>query len=128
MPYECKGATGWFEISRSGGRERAMREPGLDRHDWESEYATLEPELEDSPRETLPALGDLVERMVRERGIPAGQPVADGDTEEIFVTLREARETAERVDRAEDVDPGDVAAAVNLYREVYDHVLAELRE
>jgi hypothetical protein len=31
--------------------------------------------------------------------------VADEDTEEIFVTLREARETADRVDRAEDVDP-----------------------
>lgn len=48
--------------------------------------------------------------------------MADEDTEEIFVTLREARETAE------DVDPGDVAAAVNLYREVYDHTLAELRD
>lgn len=99
-----------------------MREPGLDRHDWETEWATLEPELEDSPREALPALGDLVERMVRERGIPAGEPVADEDTEEIFVTLREAWETAE------DVDRGDVAAAVNLYREVYDHTLAELRD
>ena len=105
-----------------------MREPGLDRHDWESEWVTLEPQLEDSPREALPALGDLVERMVRERGIPAGEQVADQDDEEIFVTLREARETADRVDRAEDVDPGDVAAAVNLYREVYDHMLAELRE
>lgn len=105
-----------------------MREPGLERHDWESEWASLEPELQDSPREALPALGDLVERMVRERGIPAGEPVADEDTEEIFVTLREARETADRVDRAEDVDPGDVAAAVNLYREVYDHMLADLRQ
>lgn len=105
-----------------------MREPGLERHDWESEWASLEPELRDSPREALPALGDLVERMVRERGIPAGEPVADEDTEEFFVTLREARETADRVDRAEDVDPGDVAAAVNLYREVYDHMLAELRQ
>jgi hypothetical protein len=105
-----------------------MREPGLDRHDWESEWASLEDDLEDSPREALPAIGDLVERMVRERGIGAGDPVAEEGTEEIFVTLREARETADRVDRAEDVDPGDLAAAVNLYREVYDYVLAELRE
>jgi hypothetical protein len=104
-----------------------MHEPGLDLHEWESEWATLEPELEDSPREALPALADLVERVVRERGIPAGEPVADEATEEIFVTLREARETVDRVDRAEDVDPGDVAAAINLYREVYDHLLAELR-
>jgi hypothetical protein len=105
-----------------------MREPGLDRHDWESEWASLEEDLADSPRETLPAIGDLVERMVRERGIGIGDPVAEEPTEEIFVTLREARETADRVDRAEDVDPGDVAAAVNLYREVYDYMLAELRE
>jgi hypothetical protein len=105
-----------------------MREPGLDRHDWETEWANLEPELEDSPREALPALGDLVDRMVRERGIPAGEPVADEDAEEIFVSLREAREIADRVDRAEDVDPGDVAVAVNLYREVYDYMIAEFRE
>ena len=105
-----------------------MREPGLDRHDWESEWASLEEDLQDSPRETLPAIGDLVERMVRERGIGLGDPVAEEDTDEIFVTLREARETAERVDRAEDVDPGDVAAALNLYREVYDYMLTELRE
>jgi hypothetical protein len=105
-----------------------MREPGLDRHDWETEWANLEPELEDSPREALPALGDLVDRMVRERGIPAGEPVADEDAEEIFVSLREAREIADRVDRAEDVDPGDVAVAVTLYREVYDYMIAEFRE
>jgi hypothetical protein len=105
-----------------------MREPGLDTHDWESEWASLEDGLKDSPREALPAIGDLVDRMVRERGIGTGDPVAEEGTEEIFVTLREARETADRVDRAEDVDPGDVAAAVNLYREVYDYVLAELRE
>ncbi len=105
-----------------------MREPGLDRHDWESEWASLEPDLQDSPRETLPAIGDLVERMVRERGIPVDEPVGEGGVDEIAVSLRGAREIAERVDRAEDVDPGDVAAAVNLYREVYDHMLAELRD
>lgn len=105
-----------------------MREPGLDRHEWESEWASLEPDLQDSPRETLPALGDLVERMARERGIAIDEPVADGGADELAVTLREARETATRVESAEDVDPGDVAAAVNLYREAYDHLLAELRE
>jgi hypothetical protein len=105
-----------------------MREPGLDTHAWESEWATIEPDLEDSPREALPALGDLVERMVQERGIPAGEPVADEDTEEIFVNLREAREIAERVERAEDVDPGDIALAINLYREVYEYIIAEFRD
>ena len=127
MSRECRAPIGCFKRP-DRALTGSMREPGLDRHDWESEWASLEEDLQDSPRETLPAIGDLVERMAHERGIGLGDPVAEEDTEEIFVTLREARETAERVDRAADVDPGDVAAAVNLYREVYDYIIAELRE
>jgi hypothetical protein len=104
-----------------------MREPGLDTHDWESEWASLEEDLADSPRETLPAIGDLVERMASERGIAVDEVIAE-DTEEIHVSLRAAREIAERVDRAETVDPGDVGRALTLYREVYDYILAEFRE
>jgi hypothetical protein len=40
-----------------------MLEPGLDRHEWESEWATLEEELADSPADVLPELDDLVARM-----------------------------------------------------------------
>jgi hypothetical protein len=30
-----------------------MRDPGLARHDWETDWAELEEDLEDSPREAL---------------------------------------------------------------------------
>jgi hypothetical protein len=101
-------------------------EPGLDRHEWESELATLEEGLTDDPAGTLPALADLVERMLEERGLPPGDPVADdGIDPEILASYRAARETADLVDGEEDVDPGDVAAAIGNLRAVFDHIVAE---
>lgn len=101
-------------------------EPGLDRHDWESEFAALEPELEDSPREALPELLALVDRMLEERGYAPDDPVADdGDDPEILAEYRAARDTANALERAEDLSPGDVAAAINGLRAVYEYLIAE---
>lgn len=36
----------------------ATPEPGLDRHEWESEMQALEPELEDSPANPLTRIRD----------------------------------------------------------------------
>jgi hypothetical protein len=101
-------------------------EPGLDRHEWESELATLEDGLADDPAGTLPALADLVERMLEERGLPPDDPVADdGIDPEILTSYRAGREIADLVDRDEDVDPGDVGAAIANLRAVFDHIVAE---
>jgi hypothetical protein len=102
-------------------------EPGLDRHGWESEFQALEPELEDAPREALPELLGLVERMLGERGYSPDDPVAgDGDEPEILAEYRAARETTNALERGGDAaGPGDVAAAVTGLRTVYDHLLAE---
>ena len=101
-------------------------EPGLDRHDWESELETLEPGLRDAPAEALPDLGDLVERLLAERGYEVGDPVAEeGADPDVVGEYRSARETADRCERGEAVDPGDVAAAVNGLRAVFDHLVAE---
>ena len=97
-----------------------MREPGLDRHEWETEWQTIADELEDSPAETLPELGDLIERMLVERGFPLNDEVADDGIEpEILVEFRSAREVTQRVERGEDVDPGDIGEAIQNYRDVY---------
>jgi hypothetical protein len=105
----------------------ATPEPGLDRHDWESELATIEPDLRDSPAEALPELADLVGRMLAERGYDLGDPVARGGEErEVVAEYLSAREIADRVELAADVDPGDVAAAINGLRAIYDFVVAEL--
>ena len=101
-------------------------EPGLDRHEWESEMEALGPELADSPAEALPELDNLVERMLVERGFAVDDPVADDGVEpEILTEFRAARETLRMLERGDDVGPGDIAAAVNGYRAVYDHLIAE---
>jgi hypothetical protein len=104
----------------------SMQEPGLDRHEWESELETLEPELRDSPAEALPDLADLVERMLNERGFQMEDPLArEGNEPEIIREYRSAREVSDRTERGESVDPGDVAAAINGLRALYDHLLSE---
>ena len=97
-----------------------MRDPGLDRHDWETEYQELEEDLADSPAETLPELGDLIERMLVERGFPINDEVADdGIVPDILVEFRSAREVAQRVERGDDVDPGDIGDAIENFRDIY---------
>lgn len=104
-----------------------MSEPGLDRHEWETEWEQLEPLVVDSPIEALPELDDLVARMLAEAGYPIETPDSvdgEGVDPEALASFRAAHETTQQVDRGEDVDPGDVGQAIGLYREIYEHVLA----
>jgi hypothetical protein len=104
-----------------------MLEPGLDRHEWESEWQALEEQLADAPAESLPELDDLVARMLDARGFAVDDPVAvEGDDREIIAEFRAARETTRLVESgSDDVSPGDVAAAINGYRAVIEYLLAE---
>ncbi|TMK73175.1 MAG: hypothetical protein E6G50_02410 [Actinobacteria bacterium] len=106
-----------------------MLEPGLDRHEWESEWASLQEELEDSPADVLPELDRLVERMLEARGYDVSDPVAlEGEERDIVADFLAAREiTRLRTDDPDAVSPGDVAAAVNGYRSVYEAVMEERR-
>ena len=101
-----------------------MLEPGIDRHEWETEWAVLEPLLEDEPAETLPEVDDLVARMLDARGYAVDDPVArQGEEREVVAEFFAGREVADALRRGEDVDPGDVADAVNAYRELYEFLL-----
>jgi hypothetical protein len=103
----------------------AMQEPGLDRHEWETELQSLEDDLRDDPESGLPQLADLVERMLVERGFTPEDPVAsDGADPEILASYRAARETATLAERG-DVDPGDVGDAIEQLRAVFDYLVAE---
>ena len=103
-----------------------MVEPGLDRHEWETEFQALEESLADDPVEALPELRDLIHRMLEERGYAVDDPVfEDGIDPEIAAEYRSASDIARRVDRAETVDPGDVANAINGYRALYEHLRGE---
>ena len=103
-----------------------MVEPGLDRHEWETEWAALEPLVVDSPAEALPELDDLIRRMLVEAGYPVDTPDAvddEGIDPEVLGSYRAAHQLRMHVDRGEDVDPGDVGQAIGLYREIFEHVL-----
>ena len=105
-------------------------EPGLDRHDWQSEWEQLEPLVVDSPGEALPEVHDLVARMLEEAGYPtetADTVDDEGIDPEVLASFRAAGEITRQVDRGQDVDPGDIGAAVGLYREIYEHLMARDR-
>jgi hypothetical protein len=101
-------------------------EPGLDRHEWETEFQALEESLRDAPAEALPELQGLVERMLEERGFPIDDPVADdGIDPELRAEFTAARDISRRVDAGEDVGPGDVASAINGLVALYEHLIVE---
>src|SRR5690349_5168161 len=102
-----------------------MVEPGLDRHEWESEWESLQEDLEDSPADVLPELDSLVARMLEASGYAIDDPVArEGEERDIVADFLASREiTRLRADDPDSVSPGDIAAAVNGYREVYESLI-----
>jgi hypothetical protein len=104
-------------------------EPGVDRHEWESEMQALEDQLGENPAEVLPELDRLLERMLAETGYDLADPVTrEGDDREIVAEFLAAREITELAERDQgDIGPGDVAAAINGYRAVFDYVVSNRR-
>jgi hypothetical protein len=102
-----------------------MYDPGLDRHDWESEWQALDEDLRTEPAQALPELDGLVARMLEESGYDLTDPVVrEGDEREIVAEYLAAHELVEAAERdSEELSPGDVAAAINGYRAVFDHLV-----
>jgi hypothetical protein len=94
----------------------SMKEPGLDRHDWETEFASIEEGLHDDPQGALPELAGLVGRMLEERNVEEG--------DELMAEFHSARETAAQCERGE-ADAGDVGSAVESLRSVYETLIVE---
>jgi hypothetical protein len=89
-------------------------EPGLDLHEWETRWAEIEQALEEDPRGALPQACDIVEETV-------GSDYVDDDLDLSFAA---ARETANRLERGDEVDAGDVGAAVENLRAIRDRIRA----
>jgi hypothetical protein len=103
-----------------------MVEPGVDRHEWETEWEALEPLVVDSPAEALPEVDRLVERMLVERGYPTTEEEApDAADPALVAEFLEARRVATLVDAGENVDPGEIGAAITAYRNLYELLLEE---
>jgi hypothetical protein len=103
-----------------------VAEPGLHRHEWETEWQGLEPLVVDSPEEALPELDSLIERMLSERGYPTTEEAAHESTEpEVVAEFLEARRITNLVAGGETVDPSQIGAALTGYRSLYEFLLPE---
>jgi hypothetical protein len=101
-----------------------VEEPGIDEHLWISRYESLEEDIRTSPAESLSDLDELVAEMMEARGIPLAEREGEDTTEpETTRQFEEARRVKRQIDNGEDFDPGDVAAAVDGYRSLYDYLL-----
>jgi hypothetical protein len=113
-----------FRDGRLVGTTRRMQEPGLDKHEWESQWGDLQERLADDPAMALAELDGLVARMLEARGLPLEE--RDGETETEPETIREfleARRIMRLVEDGEDVSLGDIGFAATSYRELYELLL-----
>jgi hypothetical protein len=111
-------------MSQAGG-ERYPAEPGLDVHEWLSQWASVEADLSDDPGAGLSQLADIVGRALAINGYVVDDAVArSGEEPEIVTTYLSARETAERAEVGE-ASRADVEQAIDDLREVVSTLLRE---
>jgi hypothetical protein len=101
-----------------------VQAPGADEHDWITEWEAIDPLLTESPTEALSEADELIARMMEARGIPLEEREGEELTEpETTLSFMEARRVVRQIDSGESYDPGDVAVAVETYRELYQELL-----
>ena len=102
-----------------------MYDPGLDRHEWESEWEAFEDDIRTDPVHALPELDGLVARMLEETGYDLTDPVVrEGEEREVVAEYLAAHEIVAAAERdSGELSPGDIAAAINGYRAVFDHLV-----
>jgi hypothetical protein len=102
-----------------------MYDPGLDRHEWESEMAALEDDLRDDPASALPDLDGLIGRMLEESGYDVTDPVVrEGEERELVAEFLAAREIKDAYEQGSDeLSAGDIGAAINGYRAIFEYLV-----
>jgi hypothetical protein len=102
-----------------------VTEPGLDLHEWETQWQELQDLAADAPDETLPEMARLVEEMLLERGYQLDEPVTEeGEDMDVVKNFLAAREIARAVE-AREVDPEDVATALEDLSEIHDYLVSD---
>ena len=89
-----------------------MQEPGLDLHEWQSRWEQLREVAEESPADAVSEMGRLLEEMLAERGVV--------DSESEATKLFAAGRDAERSYESGDGTAGDLAHAIDCYRDLYE--------
>ena len=101
-----------------------MTEPGLDLHEWQTRWSELDEAAHDSPAEAVEEMDRLLEEMLLERGHSLEPVLVELEEQEAVAQFRAARELA-RVSGGGDPGPGDVAAAIDAYRTLFEHLVSE---
>jgi hypothetical protein len=101
-----------------------MQEPGLDEHEWITEWEQLSPDLEESPIEAIPEVHRLITEMMEARGFELDEPEGEELKEpEITRAYIAAREVKDEIESEGTLDLGDVPGAVEAYRELFQDLL-----
>ena len=102
-------------------------EPGLDMHEWVSEWASLADDLTDSPETALPQVHELITRMLRERQVLDESLVAiAGSDPDSVRTWQAGRDLVNRLEDPNlEVDRQDVLDQIEEYRGLFEAVLEE---
>jgi hypothetical protein len=102
-----------------------MSEPGLDLHEWESMWASVEEGEGADPDDALSQYADIVQRMLASRGYNVTDPVErTGDESEIVVTYLSAREVADHAQLGQ-ASRDEVRAAIDDLRSVFETIVQE---
>jgi hypothetical protein len=102
-----------------------MVEPGLDRHEWETQWASLEEEFDADPADSLRAVHELMTRMLREREILDETTARDGADPDLLRPWEAGGDLVRRLDDDLDVEETDIREALAGYRELFETLLAE---
>ncbi len=104
-----------------------MSDPGLDVHECESEWASLEDDIVDSPETGLAYVHELMTRMLKERGIlDDSLAVTEGADPEWVKTWEAGAELVSKLDDpGVEVERDDVLEQIGNYRELFETLLAE---
>lgn len=103
-------------------------EPGLDLHEWQTRWEELQEAAAEDPVGAIPEMTRFVRQMLEERRYELNEPVTtEGEDPDLVRDFLAAREVADRIDAAQDVDPEDVSVALENLREIYDYLVGDRR-
>jgi hypothetical protein len=105
--------------------EPTMTDPGLDLHEWESQWAQLQEDAADSPEEALPEIVRLVEAMLTDRGFDLENPVVvEDESRDIVADFFAARDIARAAETTK-IDQEDIQTALEDLTEIHDFLVEE---
>jgi hypothetical protein len=103
-----------------------MQEPGLDRHEWESEWASLEEGFADDPAGSLRLAHGLIRRMLEEREILDDSVAAPETADpELLRPYEAGAELVRKLDEGLEIDEVDIRETLESYRELFQTLSSE---